>query len=263
MKGMDYNDILKFLDNIDILKTGYVVKLYFWLKKEKNLNDNLISCDFNKPLVLIAEEYIDKGITFCTEQNINKIKSYINTYGDIYKIEIGSNMQYYMVADKNAYYRLGSSPCEDCDEYRGCVEKCNEGKEYDGKYKKLIEEFLIKKNNNMTIDFLKEIVDNEELSLDTKVYFKRPYSYNMRVFPVKLKENDDKIIVDCENMCDNDMQLTINDLLKYSNGINKEIYYTFENKIETCRGFYTSIIKIKGIPTKILVLSDCIHEFNG
>ena len=52
------------------------------------------------------------------------------------------------LATQYAYYTLGSSPCEDCDNYTECFidryKKCEEVEEYHEKYAKLVEDY---KNN--------------------------------------------------------------------------------------------------------------------
>lgn len=52
------------------------------------------------------------------------------------------------LATQYAYYTLGSSPCEDCDDFTECFinrnKKCKEAEEYHEKYLKLVEEY---KNN--------------------------------------------------------------------------------------------------------------------
>ena len=51
------------------------------------------------------------------------------------------------LATQHAYCTLGSSPCEDCDNFTECLmrnKKCEEAEEYNEKYKKLVEEY---KNN--------------------------------------------------------------------------------------------------------------------
>ena len=49
------------------------------------------------------------------------------------------------LAGKYAYYTLGSSPCEDCDDFTECFidryNKCEEAEEYHEKYAKLVEEY--------------------------------------------------------------------------------------------------------------------------
>ena len=52
------------------------------------------------------------------------------------------------LAEQYAYYTLGSSPCENCDDFCECFyesnDRCKDAQEYGEKYKKLIEEY---KNN--------------------------------------------------------------------------------------------------------------------
>lgn len=49
------------------------------------------------------------------------------------------------LATQYAYYTLGSSPCEDCDNFTECLldrnKKCEEAEEYNEKYVKLVEEY--------------------------------------------------------------------------------------------------------------------------
>lgn len=50
-----------------------------------------------------------------------------------------------ITAGELAYRWLGSHPCEGCENFRKCDEtehRCDEAKEYDEKYEKLVDEYM-------------------------------------------------------------------------------------------------------------------------
>ena len=117
----------------------------------------------------------------------------------------------------------------------------------------------------MTIEFLKEIVDNEELSLDALVTIHKPWTVNMRLFPHKVEEYDDYILLHCTDGYNHDTRITIEDLLKYNN--NKPLAYTTGKEMLGCKIEYIESFNLhRNLKRKIELILDSRNsskDYNG
>jgi hypothetical protein len=112
----------------------------------------------------------------------------------------------------------------------------------------------------LTIEFLKEVIDCEELPLDTLVVIHKPWTINIRLFPYKVEELDNYILIHCSEGYNHDTRITIEDLLKYND--KKAIVYRFEKEYDYLIGFKINKT-FKGINQIILNSNLILNDYNA